>query len=287
MHDAAVAAWGVKGWYDYVRPITAIRWMAEQGQRTDPLLANFSPQGLRLIPGLIEVVTVESAAPGERHEHLAGEKGKNIGKIAAFCWRGPDFIEDPETDQAGVGWILVENWWPYQRPSFVTPPFAGYVSGHSTYSRAGAELMALLTGSPYFPGGLGEFQAPQNGFLVFEEGPSVDVTLQWASYFDASDQCSLSRIFGGIHPPADDMPGRIMGSIIGPDAWTHALEFFGDVQEDCPADINNDGVVNGGDLGAMLANWGCNGVCPADISGDGQVDGTDLGLLLASWEYCG
>ncbi|MFV9552626.1 hypothetical protein ACNG5D_15995, partial [Algibacter sp. PT7-4] len=97
------------------------------------------------------------------------------------------------TDTAGVGWILSEDWWPYQRPSFVTPPFAGYVSGHSTYSRAAAEVMTLITGDEYFPGGIGEFQARQNEFLVFEEGPSVDVVLQWATYRDASDQCSLSR----------------------------------------------------------------------------------------------
>ena len=103
----------------------------------------------------------------------------------------------------------------YQRPTFVTPPFAGYVSGHSTYSRAAAEVLTLLTGDEYFPGGVGEFKAPMNEFLVFEEGPSVDVTLQWATYRDASDQTSLSRIWGGIHPPADDIPGRKMGIEIG------------------------------------------------------------------------
>ena len=95
---------------------------------------------------------------GERHEHLAGEEGK----IALHAWRGHDSITDPDTDTAGVGWILAENWWPYQRPTFVTPPFAGYVSGHSTYSRAAADVMTLLTGDEYFPGGMGEFYCPQN-----------------------------------------------------------------------------------------------------------------------------
>jgi hypothetical protein len=83
-------------------------------------------------------------------------------------------------------------WVPYQRPNFVTPPFPGYpfplfvsvflprgcscancatttttttttttismdsmVSGHSTFSRAAAELLTHVTGSPYFPDGLG------------------------------------------------------------------------------------------------------------------------------------
>ena len=100
----------------------------------------------------------------------------------------------------------------------MTPPFAGYVSGHSTFSRAAAELMTLFTGDEYFPGGVGEFFAPSNEFLVFEDGPSVDVTLQWATYRDASDETSISRIYGGIHPTADDIPGRLMGSVIGPAA---------------------------------------------------------------------
>lgn len=222
MHDSAVAAWGVKGWYDYIRPVSAIRYMCDLGQCSDPQAASYHPQGINLKPGAIELVTLDTTTVGERHEHLAG----NEGKIAVKAWRGPDYIANPDTDTAGVGWILAENWWPYQRPSFVTPPFPGYVSGHSTFSRAGAELMARFTGSPYFPGGLGEFLCPQNEYLVFEDGPSVDVTLQWASYYDASDECSLSRIYGGIHPPADDVPGRLMGAVIGGDSFKLAEDYF-------------------------------------------------------------
>ncbi|MFT4577142.1 MAG: hypothetical protein ACI9SI_002084, partial [Polaribacter sp.] len=123
-------------------------------------------------------------------------------------------------------WILAENWMPYQRPSFVTPPFAGYVSGHSTFSRAAAEVLTRITGDPYFPGGIGKFVAKKNEFLVFEEGPSQDIILQWATYRDASDQCSLSRIWGGIHPPADDIPGRLMGAQVGIDAFEFGKVFF-------------------------------------------------------------
>jgi hypothetical protein len=132
-------------------------------------------------------------------------------------------------DFAGVGWILAENWWPYQRPTFVTPPFSGYISGHSTYSRTAAELLTLFTGDAYFPGGMSEFPAPQNEFLVFEEGPSVDITLEWAKYIDASDQCSLSRLWGGIHPPADDIVGRRIGMELGPEAFAHARDYFNGV----------------------------------------------------------
>jgi hypothetical protein len=226
VHDAAVAAWGVKGWYDYVRPISAIRAMADRGQSSDRDGPSYHSEGIALIDDVIEVVTAETAARGGRHAHLAGNADENVGKIAFRTWRGPDYIGIPETSIAGVGWILAEHWWPYQRPSFVTPPFAGYVSGHSTFSRAAAEVLTEFTGSAYFPGGMGEFHAPRNEFLVFEDGPSVDITLQWATYYDAADECSLSRIYGGIHPTADDIPGRLMGAEIGPAAMAKARTYF-------------------------------------------------------------
>ena len=61
---------------------------------------------------------------------------------------------------------------------------------------------------------------------MFEDGPSTDITLQWARYYDAADECSLSRIYGGIHPPADDIPGRLMGAVIGVEAFELALSYF-------------------------------------------------------------
>ena len=217
-HDAAITCWGIKGWYDYVRPLSAIRYMASQGQSSNSNLPNFSPKGIPLTTGLVELVGVG--------DELAGPSGENVGKIKLYTWIGPEFINDPAVDVAGVDWILAENWWPYQRPTFVTPPFAGYTSGHSTYSRAAAEVLTFVTGDAFFPGGLGEFPAPQNAFLVFEEGPSVDVTLQWATYRDAADQCSLSRIWGGIHPPQDDIPGRLVGRKIGMAASSLAEKYF-------------------------------------------------------------
>lgn len=218
MHDVAITSWGIKGYYDYIRPISAIRYMADKGQSTDQSLTNYNPEGIPLIPNFIEVVEVGDA--------LAGTNNENVGKIKLYAWKGPTYINDPTIDIAGVDWILAENWMPYQRPSFVTPPFAGYVSGHSTFSRAAAEVMTLLTGDAFFPGGMGIFDANQNEFLVFEEGPSENIELQWATYRDASDQCSLSRIWGGIHPPIDDIPGRKIGKKLGVDAFHFAQEYY-------------------------------------------------------------
>ena len=222
MHDAAVAAWGAKGWYDYVRPISALRAMADRGQSSDPSLPSYHEMGIPLKQGYVELVMEGDSLVGEENEHL--------NKIKFKSWRGPDYIENPDEDAAGVGWILAEHWWPYQRPTFVTPPFAGYVSGHSTYSRAAAEVLTALTGSAFFPGGKSGFEIKANDFLVFERGPSVDMTLEWATYRDAADQSALSRIWGGIHPPIDDIPGRLMGRRVGEDAFRLAEEYFDGVR---------------------------------------------------------
>ena len=218
MHDVAISVWGIKGWYDYVRPISAIRYFSEQGQRSDPTLDNYNENGFELIEGLIEIV--------EDGDVLAGDNNENVGKIKLFTWKGHSYINDTESDFAGVDWILADNWWPYQRPTFVTPNFAGYVSGHSTFSRAAAEMLENFTGSPYFPGGLETHLAKQKEFLVFEDGPSEDIELQWVSYKDAADQCSLSRIWGGIHPYIDDIPGRLIGQIIGNESFEFGAEYF-------------------------------------------------------------
>lgn len=218
MHDAAITAWSIKGWYDYTRPISAIRWMADKGQCSDTLLPHYHKAGLPLVPGYVELVM-----PGDT---LAGANNEHLYKIKLYTWRGHPYIDSPDTSTAGVGWILAENWWPYQRPSFVTPPFAGFISGHSTFSRTAAEIMTLITGTRYFPGGLAEFHAEQNAYLHFEDGPSQSVTLQWATFQDASDQCSLSRIWGGIHPPQDDIAGRLIGMELGPEAFNFAQQFI-------------------------------------------------------------
>jgi len=219
-HDAAIAAWGAKGHYDSVRPISMIRYLGGRGQSSDPAQPAYDPQGLPLEPGLVEVVTAETTAPGQRHEALAGHEGE----IAIRAWQGRP--ADPDNEVGGVGWIRAVEWLPYQLPSFVTPAFAAYVSGHSTFSRAAAEVLTGITGSPYFPGGLGEHRVPA-GALHFEAGPERDVVLQWASYADAADQAGLSRLYGGIHISEDDLDGRVLGFECGRAAWELAQTYFG------------------------------------------------------------
>ena len=225
LHDAAITAWDHKRHYDSARPITQIRYMGGKGQSSDPMGPSYDPRGLPLVPGLIEVVSAASSAPGERHANVLNDAGQPaIGEIAIYTWPGQP--PDPENQYSGAQWIRAIEWLPYQRETFVTPPFAGYISGHSTFSRAAAVVLTRFTGVGWFPGGLGTFTAPQHTFLAFEIGPTQPVQLQWARYEDAADQAGLSRLFGGIHPRADDFAGRRAGAAIGAAAFAKARSYF-------------------------------------------------------------
>jgi hypothetical protein len=201
LHDAAIAAWEVKRATSTARPISLVRYAGG---------ASLLPE----VPGLLEVVTAQSSAPGQRHQGLVP------GELAVRAWRGEP--ASPADTVAGVGWRALATWVPYQRKSFVTPAFPGFISGHSTFSRAAAEVLTEVTGSPYFPGGLASFTAPADHFLTFERGPSVTVELQWATYADAADQAGQSRRWGGIHLEPDDLQGRKVGWAVGRKAVARA-----------------------------------------------------------------
>jgi hypothetical protein len=245
-HDAAIGAWGVKRQYDASRPITMIRFMARQGQSTDAALPSYDPLGLPLEQGLVELITAESIAAGGRHRNVFDNVNRDhngdffplfmeaelVDKLAVHAWGHAP--EDPAVQLGGTAWILGEFWLPYQLENFISPAFPGYVSGHSTYSRAAAEVLSQFTGDPYFPGGLGEKTFGVD-YLKFEDGPSQPVTLQWATYFDAADEAGISRVWGGIHPSMDDLPARILGDWIGRNAYRLATQRFLGVPEPAAA----------------------------------------------------
>lgn len=219
LHDAAIAAWDLKRRHDSARPISLVRFMAGLGQRTESAAVDHDPRGLPLVPGLVERITEITAAPGERHAHLA----HFIGEIAVRSWRGEP--GDPTASTSGVDFVRGVDFVPYQRRSFVTPAFPGFVSGHSTFSRAAAEILAGLSGTPFFPGGFAEVWVVRDSF-VHEAGPTESFPLRWATYFDAADQAGQSRLWGGIHIAPDDFSGRRVGHVVGLTALARARAFF-------------------------------------------------------------
>ena len=111
-------------------------------------------------------------------------------------------------------------WIPYQPSTFPTPPFPEYISGHSTFSAAGAEILKLFTGSDTF-GGSVTFAA---GSSKTERGftPARPVSLTWGTFTDAANEAGISRRYGGIHFEAADLVGRAMGRLVADQAWAKA-----------------------------------------------------------------
>jgi hypothetical protein len=105
-----------------------------------------------------------------------------------------------------------ENWVPFQPVNFVTPPFAEYTSGHSTFSASGAEVMRRFLGSDEFGNSV---TIPAASLTIAPSFPTRAVTLRWPTFSAAADQAGISRRHGGIHFTPGDIDARRMGRQIG------------------------------------------------------------------------
>jgi hypothetical protein len=132
-----------------------------------------------------------------------------------LAWGGPG---------RGTRAIRGEDWLPYQPPTVITPPLAEYVSGHSTFSAASAEVLASFTGSQRF--GLSVTIPARSSMIEPGVTPTRPVTLTFRTFAEAADQAGRSRRYGGIHFTDGDLDGRRLGTRIGANAWTRALGYF-------------------------------------------------------------
>lgn len=123
-----------------------------------------------------------------------------------------------------VGSILGQNWKPFQPDSFITPPFAEYSSGHSTFSAASAEILKRFTGSDSF----GHSVTIAIGTSLAEPAitPATPITLSWPTFSDAADEAGWSRRYGGIHFEDGDLRARNMGRLIGDLVWNKGQEYI-------------------------------------------------------------
>lgn len=117
-------------------------------------------------------------------------------------WGGPEL---------GTQLMHGEDWVPYQPLTFPTPPFPDFVSGHSAFSSAMAEVLKGIRGDAL------EMRVNlRAGFSETEpNAPSQTVVLQWSSLSEAADSAAMSRRYGGIHFIQGDLKGRELGRQVG------------------------------------------------------------------------
>jgi hypothetical protein len=130
------------------------------------------------------------------------------------CWGGPG--KGTQTIDGG-------QFMPYQEALVVTPPFPEYVSGHSTFSAAGAYILKQSTGSDTF--GNSYTAAPGSSQIEPGFAPTTAVTLSWPTYSAAAAEAGISRRYGGIHFEQGDLDGRTLGQRVAAQAWTKAVAY--------------------------------------------------------------
>ncbi|ERT07868.1 hemolysin-type calcium-binding repeat family protein [Lyngbya aestuarii BL J] len=152
---------------------------------------------------------------------LIGEFNEELGGYAVEAWAGPE---------EGTQTILATDFTTYQTPgSHVSPPFAEYVSGHSTFSASAATILELATGSDNF-GASVTFEPGQSRFEP-NFTPQQDVTLAWDTFSEAADEAGLSRLYGGIHFEDGDLNGRTLGQDVATEVFEQAQFYIEGGQE--------------------------------------------------------
>jgi hypothetical protein len=93
----------------------------------------------------------------------------------------------------------------------VTPPFPDYVSGHGTFSGAGATVLALFYGTDDLPFTTGSDFLP-------------GVYRSFSTCTDAAEEAAVSRLYGGIHFRSANEDGLQAGISIGEWTGSHYLQ---------------------------------------------------------------
>ncbi len=139
------------------------------------------------------------------HHYFAGQ--------AIQCWGGP-----------GKGTVTMkgEEWIPYSPRTFITPPFPGYVSGHSTVSAACARMLELFTGSDSF----GELEIRPCCILTEPKVKGTLITLKMPTFTATAEMAGQSRVLGGYHVQADNVEGLKLGRKVADWDWTKIREHF-------------------------------------------------------------
>ena len=148
-----------------------------------------------------------------------------VGQIAVRNWLGEP--GDRAKQVSGVGWVRAVDWITYQRRTFVTPAFPGVHLGAQHVQPRGRRGAREPHGEPVFPGRpRASTSRRRTRSSRSRRARSTEVRLQWASYFDASDEAGQSRLWGSIHIAPDDFAGRRVGHQVGLDAVLLATKYF-------------------------------------------------------------
>jgi hypothetical protein len=146
-----------------------------------------------------------------------------VTAIREYYKNNPDGITSWLGPNMGFGMVPSQQWMPYQALTVVTPPFPEYVSGHSTFSAAGATLLSMANGGDTFGGSI---TIKAHSLKIESSAPAADVKLSWPTFSDATDEAGMSRRYGGIHFYSGDIRGRGVGRQVAQYVYSQAQNYI-------------------------------------------------------------
>jgi hypothetical protein len=146
-----------------------------------------------------------------------------VSAIREYYKNNPDGITSWLGPNKGFGKVPSQQWMPYQALTVVTPAFPEYVSGHSTFSAAGATLLSMANGGDTFGGSI---TIKAHSLKIESSAPAADVTLSWPTFSDATDEAGMSRRYGGIHFYSGDIHGRGVGRQVAQYVYSQAQNYI-------------------------------------------------------------
>jgi hypothetical protein len=138
----------------------------------------------------------------------------------AFAYSDPATRDAPLSVPAqgnAIAEIAAKDWQPY----LATPAFPAYVSGHSAFAAAWARMIELVTARP-------EFGMHVAVSRLFVEQRLLDHPIEFVfpTLWSAAESSGQSRIYGGIHWPADNRQGLALGKAVAEQAWQRGQQLF-------------------------------------------------------------
>ena len=114
--------------------------------------------------------------------------------------------------------------------------------------------------------------------------PRVETSAEGLFDLDSiTEPTTVAWIYGGILAA-----GQAVLESVDTYASNYLFRVVIEPVDTCPGDLDDNGIVNGADLGILLAHWGkvTSKQSAADFDENGIVDGADLQILLADWGPC-
>lgn len=180
--------------YEAVKTLTSEHRAIARFWSDDPMLSP-TPPGHWIVIALNELERHKAGAI--EHADLLARLGITLADAFIGCWH-QKFAYDLVRPVTYIRRVIDPKW----EPILITPPFPEYPSGHSTQSGAAATVLTAFFGE-------------NHAFTDTTHEKDKLPNRSFGSFWEASEEAGISRLYGGIHFRAAIDRGLDQGRCIG------------------------------------------------------------------------